>query len=219
MAAPGVYALLFKPAIDRLGALSGLIVLSPVIGVVFVLARIKLGKPVFFHQTRTGKQGEFFNLVKFRSMTGARDADGNLLEDAARLTAFGQFLRSSSLDELPQLWNVLRGDMSLVGPRPLLPVYLPRYTPYQRQRHDVKPGITGLAQVSGRNAISWEEKFELDVHYSKNVTALMDAKILGLTLLRVLGRKDVSREGHVTSPEFLGTSQPGTSGQSHESCT
>ena len=106
--------------------------------------------------------------MTIRSMTGARDADGNLLDDAARLTAFGQFLRSSSLDELPQLWNVLRGDMSLVGPRPLLPVYLPRYTPYQRQRHDVKPGITGLAQVSGRNAISWEQKFELDVNYSKN---------------------------------------------------
>ena len=157
--------------------------------------------------------------MTIRSMTGARDADGNLLDDAARLTAFGQFLRSSSLDELPQLWNVLRGDMSLVGPRPLLPVYLPRYTPYQRQRHDVKPGITGLAQVSGRNAISWEQKFELDVHYSMHVTAPMDAKILGLTFLRVLGRKDVSREGHVTSPEFLGTSQHGTSGQSHESCT
>ncbi len=219
MITPGIYAQLFKPALDRLGAFAGLIVLSPVISLVFILARIKLGKPVLFRQTRTGKQGALFELVKFRSMTGARGADGQLLDDAARLTPFGQFLRSSSLDELPQLWNVLRGDMSLVGPRPLLPAYLPRYTPHQQQRHDVKPGITGLAQVSGRNAISWDQKFELDVHYSKNVTAQMDAKILWLTLVRVLGRKDVSREGHVTSPEFLGTSQPGAPERSRETCT
>jgi lipopolysaccharide/colanic/teichoic acid biosynthesis glycosyltransferase len=180
-------------------------VLLPLLLILFVLVRLWLGKPALFRQVRTGKNGELFQVVKFRSMTNALDNNGKLLDDGARLTRFGAFLRASSLDELPQLWNVARGDMSLVGPRPLLPAYLPRYSARQRRRHDVKPGITGLAQISGRNAISWDEKLELDVRYASNVTLGSDLAIAWKTVAKVLGRHGVSREGHVTAPEFMGT--------------
>lgn len=214
-----IYTSALKPLTDRLGALAGLLLLAPLIAGTFIVVRVRLGKPALFRQSRTGKDGALFNVVKFRSMTDERDSNGNLLDDAVRLTATGRFLRASSLDELPQLWNVLRGDMSLVGPRPLLPAYLPRYNAFQRRRHNVKPGITGLAQVSGRNAISWEQKFELDVQYAENVSAGMDAKILWLTVLRVLGRKDISSEGHVTSPEFLGSVRDTGSAENREICS
>ena len=154
-----------KRLMDILGAMAGLLLLAPVIVLLSLLVRIKLGSPVLFRQTRPGRAGQAFQMAKFRTMTDARDANGELLPDAERLTGFGQFLRSSSLDELPELWNVLKGDMSLVGPRPLLMEYLPLYTERQARRHEVRPGITGWAQVNGRNALSWEEKFELDVWY------------------------------------------------------
>lgn len=203
--ARGLYARVFKGALDRLLATGAIIALSPVLAGVFVVVRLRLGNPAIFRQIRTGKHGTLFSVCKFRTMTDQRDASGRLLDDAIRLTALGRFLRASSLDELPQLWNVMKGDMSLVGPRPLLPEYLPRYSDFQRRRHDVKPGVTGLAQVSGRNAISWERKFELDVRYTENVTFVEDLRIIWLTVLKVLVRADVSREGHVTTPPFLGS--------------
>lgn len=203
------YTRLLKPVTDRLLSTAVLLALFPVILVVTLLVRIRLGKPAFFRQTRTGKGGNLFTIYKFRSMTDTRDSQGQLLDDVARLTPFGQFLRTSSLDELPQLWNVVRGDMSLVGPRPLLPAYLPRYSAFQRRRHHLKPGITGLAQVSGRNALSWEQKFELDVQYTENVTLMVDAEILWKTVIKVLAQRDVSRDGHVTSPPFLGSQTTG----------
>jgi lipopolysaccharide/colanic/teichoic acid biosynthesis glycosyltransferase len=205
----GIWPAVFKPLTDRVAAAAGLIVLSPLFGIIFVLARVLLGKPALFRQLRTGYHGRLFELVKFRSMSDARDDHGRLLPDAERLTRFGAFLRASSLDELPQLWNVLRGDMSLVGPRPLLPEYLPRYSATQLRRHDVKPGVTGLAQVSGRNAISWEKKFELDVEYVSNVTMRGDLVILWRTVLKVIGRNDVSRDGYATVPEFRGSGTEG----------
>jgi lipopolysaccharide/colanic/teichoic acid biosynthesis glycosyltransferase len=166
--------------------------------------RLRLGSPVLFRQVRIGLHNEEFVFFKFRSMTDARGPDGALLPDAQRSTDLGRFLRAASLDELPQLWNVLRGDMSLVGPRPLLPQYLPRYTPRQRRRHETKPGITGWAQVHGRNGITWEQKFDLDVWYVDNWSLRLDLRILGLTLLRVVRREGISQEGHATMPEFRG---------------
>jgi lipopolysaccharide/colanic/teichoic acid biosynthesis glycosyltransferase len=163
-----------------------------------------MGKPVFFRQLRIGYRERPFAFFKFRTMTEARDSRGMLLCDAQRLTALGQFLRASSLDELPQVWNVLKGEMSLVGPRPLLPEYLPRYDMRQRRRHEVKPGITGWAQVKGRNALDWEQKFELDAWYVDHRNFWLDLKILWLTLLRVLQRDGISQQGHATMPEFLG---------------
>jgi|SRR5665213_68920 len=201
-----------KYLMDRVGAVIGLIVLSPLLGLLVILVRWKLGSPVFFRRQRPGYHGRPFMLVKFRSMTDARDAEGNLLPDHERLTAFGRFLRSASLDELPELWNVLCGEMSLVGPRPLLMEYLPRYTPAQARRHDVKPGITGWAQVNGRNAISWEEKFKLDVWYVDHCSLWLDLKILALTVLKVFQRKGISAKGHATMPEFMGRSEPHTGG-------
>jgi lipopolysaccharide/colanic/teichoic acid biosynthesis glycosyltransferase len=159
---------------------------------------------VFFTQTRPGKDGKPFQMVKFRSMTTAKDADGNLLPDDQRLPKFGKLLRSTSLDELPELWNVLKGDMSLVGPRPLLMQYLDRYTPEQRRRHEVRPGITGWAQVNGRNNVPWEERFKMDVWYVDNHNLLLDIKILWMTVLKVVKRSDVSQEGHATMTEFMG---------------
>ena len=169
-----------------------------------LLVRTKLGSPVFFRQTRPGLHGKPFEMVKFRTMTDARDAQGELLPDSERLPPFGRFLRSSSLDELPELWNVLKGEMSLVGPRPLLMEYLPLYTPQQYRRHEVRPGVTGWAQVNGRNAISWEEKFKLDVWYVDNVSFALDLKILWMTVRNVIQRKDISAANHATMEAFKG---------------
>lgn len=174
----------------------------PVLAVVAVLVRVKLGTPVFFRQKRPGQGARIFEMIKFRTMTDARDAEGNLLPDAVRLTPFGKFLRSASLDELPELINVVKGDMSLVGPRPLLVHYLPRYSPRQARRHEVRPGITGLAQVKGRNALSWEEKFEWDVRYVETQSLRLDLTILFLTVKTVLVREGISAQGDATMPEF-----------------
>lgn len=190
---------------DFTAAFLALLVLSPLLLILMVLVRLKLGSPIFFTQVRPGLHGKPFKMIKFRTMTDARDADGNLLPDNIRLTAFGRFLRSTSLDELPELWNVLKGDMSLVGPRPLLMEYLPRYTPEQARRHEARPGITGWAQINGRNAISWEEKFKLDVWYVDNQTFWLDLKILVLTIKKVFVREGISAEGEATMPKFTGS--------------
>lgn len=169
--------------------------------------RRKLGSPVFFRQARPGQHGKPFNMIKFRSMTDARGADGQLLPDAQRMTPFGRFLRASSLDELPELWNVLKGEMSLVGPRPLLMEYLPLYSTEQARRHAVRPGITGWAQINGRNALNWEEKFALDVWYVDNRTLWLDIKVLWLTVKKVMVREGISAAGEATMPRFGGTPQ------------
>ena len=196
-----------KRLMDVFGALAGLLLLSSVIVVLAILVRVKLGRPVLFRQTRPGVAGKAFQMAKFRTMTDARDANGELLPDADRLTGFGQFLRSSSLDELPELWNVLKGDMSLVGPRPLLMDYLPLYSERQARRHEVRPGITGWAQVNGRNALSWDEKFELDVWYVENRTLWLDIKILFMTVWKVVKRDDISQDGEATMSKFTGSSK------------
>ena len=196
---------MLKRAFDFVAALIALLLLAPVIVGVALLVRLRLGRPVLFSQPRPGRHGRPFRMYKFRSMNSACDAQGVLLPDAQRLTRFGLWLRASSLDELPGLWSVLRGDMSLVGPRPLLIQYLPRYSSRQARRHEVRPGITGWAQVNGRNAISWEEKFELDVWYVEHQSFWLDLKILWLTAARVWARKDVSAAGHATMPEFMGS--------------
>lgn len=190
---------------DIVASAAGLILVSPVLAAVGLLGVLLLGHPFFFTQSRPGLHGRPFRLYKFRTMRDTRDASGRLLPDAERLTAFGRFLRAFSLDELPSLWNVLKGDMSLVGPRPLLMEYLDRYTPEQARRHEVRPGITGWAQVNGRNALSWEEKFKLDVWYVDNRSFRLDMKILALTVWHVLARKGISAEGHATMPPFEGT--------------
>lgn len=196
-----------KRLMDIFGAVIGLLLLAPVIVLLAVLVRFKLGRPVLFRQIRPGKGGKAFQMAKFRTMTDDRDANGDLLPDAARLTSFGRFLRSSSLDELPELWNVLMGDMSLVGPRPLLMEYLPLYSKRQARRHELRPGITGWAQINGRNALSWEEKFELDVWYVENRTLWLDIKILFLTVLKVVKRDDISQDGEATMTRFTGNDQ------------
>lgn len=201
----GVYEKYIKRAMDVLLSLGALVVLSPVLLIVAILVRTKLGSPVLFRQERPGKDGKIFALYKFRTMTDARDQEGNLLPDEVRLTRFGKLLRSTSLDELPELYNILRGDMSLVGPRPLLVKYLPRYSPRQARRHEVRPGLTGWAQVNGRNALSWEERFELDVYYTEHLSMGMDVKILFLTVKAVLCRSGISSETSVTMEEFMGT--------------
>lgn len=173
--------------------------------VLALLIRICLGSPVFFRQPRPGLHGKPFRMLKFRTMTDARDEQGNLLPDAQRLTPFGRWLRATSLDELPELWNVLQGDMSLIGPRPLLMEYLPLYTPKQFRRHEVRPGITGWAQVNGRNAVSWKEKFELDVWYVDNCSLWLDLKILFLTVKKVLARDGINAAGEATMPKFTGS--------------
>ncbi|MGA2052052.1 MAG: sugar transferase [Opitutales bacterium] len=177
----------------------------PLLGVIALLVRLKLGTPVFFRQGRPGRSGVIFEMVKFRSMTEARDAAGKLLPDAERLTPFGRKLRAWSLDELPELLNVLRGEMSLVGPRPLMVQYLARYTPEQARRHEVLPGITGWAQVNGRNGLTWEDKFRFDAWYVDNCSLSVDAKILLLTLWKVVSHEGISAEGAATMPEFMGT--------------
>ncbi len=183
----------------------GLLVLSPVILAVFFLIRKKLGTPVFFKQLRPGLNGKSFEMIKFRTMRDALDSDGNPLPDSERMTSFGSFLRASSLDELPELWNVLKGDMSLVGPRPLLMQYLPLYTNEQKRRHDVRPGVTGWAQINGRNSLSWEEKFKLDVWYVDNRTLWLDIRILFLTVKKVLIKEGISQENNATMEAFTGS--------------
>jgi sugar transferase EpsL len=202
------WRLAVKRALDLSMALAGLAILSPVFVTVGMWVFISMGKPIFFRQRRPGRRARPFVLYKFITMSRARDAAGELLPDEVRLTRVGRILRSLSLDEIPQLWNVLRGEMSLVGPRPLLMEYLERYTPEQGRRHEVLPGITGWAQVNGRNAISWEEKFKLDVWYVDHWNLGLDATILWLTLLRVLRRDGISHDGHVTMPGFAGTHKP-----------
>ncbi|GEN36002.1 sugar transferase [Aneurinibacillus danicus] len=193
-----------KRTFDLVCSLSLLTVTLPVIGIVALLVRRKLGTPVLFKQERPGLHGKPFYIYKFRTMTDERDENGELLPDDVRLTKFGRLLRKFSLDELPQLFNVVKGDISLVGPRPLLMEYLPRYTPRQARRHEVRPGITGWAQVNGRNTISWEEKFELDVWYVENQSFWLDLKILWMTFFKVLRSEGVSKEGHATTTKFMG---------------
>jgi len=193
-----------KRVIDIVGAAAGIILFAPVMLVVALLVLLTMGRPVLFRQQRPGLGGKPFTLYKFRTMRDARTPSGELLADELRLTTFGKWLRSTSLDELPELFNVLKGDMSLVGPRPLLMEYLPRYSPEQARRHEVKPGITGWAQVNGRNALSWEEKFRLDVWYVDNWNLWLDLKILLLTIWKVLKREGISAEGSATMPVFTG---------------
>lgn len=196
--------LMMKRFVDIIVSVISLLLLAPFGLMVFFAVWLLLGSPVLFYQTRPGLYGKPFQIRKFRTMTDARDIDNMLLPDTKRLTRFGRFLRSTSLDELPALWNVLKGDMSLVGPRPLLAQYLPRYSKEQFRRHEVPPGITGWAQVNGRNSISWEEKFTLDVWYVDNRTMALDVKIILLTIAAVLARKDISAQGEATMPEFMG---------------
>lgn len=195
---------MLKRAFDIVGSLLLLILLGLPMLFVALMVRLKHGSPVLFCQQRPGRNGKPFKMLKFRTMTNARDAEGNLLPDAERITKFGQFLRSTSADELPELFNVLKGEMSLVGPRPLLMQYLERYTPEQMRRHEVRPGITGWAQVNGRNNVPWEERFKMDVWYVDNHHLGLDLKILWLTLLKVVRRSDVSQDGHATMSEFMG---------------
>lgn len=194
-----------KRALDIIVAVTMLIMLCPFIIGIAILVRIKLGRPVVFSQVRPGRHGKPFRMVKFRTMLDAVDARGNPLPDSERMTAFGDVLRSTSLDELPELFNVLRGEMSLVGPRPLLMQYLPLYTAAQARRHDVRPGLTGWAQVNGRNSLSWEDRFALDVWYVDHRTLMLDVRILWLTVRKVLLKEGISAEGEATMPPFLGT--------------
>jgi len=196
-----------KRFVDVAFALCGLIVLLPVVLLVACGIRWRLGAPIFFCQERPGLRGKPFKMVKFRSMRDVFDANGNPLPDSKRMTPFGSFLRSSSLDELPELWNVLKGEMSLVGPRPLLMEYLPLYSAEQYRRHEVRPGVTGWAQINGRNALSWKEKFELDVWYVDNQSFWLDLKIIFLTIKKVLVRDGISADGEATMSKFTGNSQ------------
>lgn len=208
----GLYKKFFKRLMDFCLSLIALFVLSPIFLIVAILVRIKLGSPVIFKQERPGLNEKIFRMYKFRTMTGEEDENGRLLPDSVRLTKFGRFLRSTSLDELPELFNILIGDMSLVGPRPLLVQYLPLYNQYQRRRHEVRPGLTGLAQANGRNAISWEEKFELDVKYVDNLTFIEDWKIIILTAKKVLCREGINSETAATMEFFEGSGADETDG-------
>lgn len=200
-----MYRHFFKRFFDFILSLIAIIILSPVYIIVAILVRVKLGSPVIFTQERPGKDEKIFKMYKFRSMTSETDEEGNLLPDEVRLTSFGKKLRSTSLDELPELFNILKGDMSIVGPRPLLVKYLPLYNGFQKHRHDVRPGLTGWAQVNGRNAISWEDKFRLDVEYTKKCSFLLDLKILFMTVSSVLKKEGISSDTSVTMNEFTGT--------------
>jgi sugar transferase EpsL len=196
--------LVAKRAFDLVGASAALVVLAPLFLMIAALVKILLGSPILFRQSRPGWHGKPFTCLKFRSMTEAKDAEGRLLPDAERMTAFGKFLRRSSIDELPELINVIRGEMSLVGPRPLLPQYLERYTPEQMRRHELKPGITGWAQVNGRNALNWKRKFTLDVWYVDHHCLRLDMLILARTLRKLFSPDGISSSGHATMPEFFG---------------
>jgi lipopolysaccharide/colanic/teichoic acid biosynthesis glycosyltransferase len=198
------FSKLFKSALDKLVAAIALVIFSPIILILAIAISTRMGSPIVFAQPRPGKNGRIFTFYKFRTMTDERDANGNLLSDEERLTAFGQFLRRTSLDELPQLWNVLKGDMSFVGPRPLMVEYLSRYSPHQARRHEVTPGITGWAQINGRNEIGWPEKFKLDVWYVDNWSLWLDLKILFLTFWKVVRREGINQSGHATVEDFMG---------------
>ena len=204
---PGIYEKYIKRLLDFTLSLCAIVVLSPVLVILAILVKTKLGSPILFTQDRPGKDGKIFKMYKFRSMTDERDEDGNLLSDEIRLTSFGKKLRSTSLDELPELFNILKGDMSIVGPRPLLVEYLPRYSTYQARRHEVRPGFTGLAQVNGRNAISWEEKFNYDVEYVDSVSLGLDIKIILQTVVTVLRRDGISSGSSVTMEAFMGSEE------------
>ena len=204
-------ALVAKRLVDRTAAAVGLVATAPIMAAVAVAVKASMGSPVLFRQKRPGFHGEPFYVYKFRTMKDTKDKWGNLLPDEARITSVGNFLRATSLDELPQLLNVLKGELSLVGPRPLLMEYLERYSPEQARRHDVMPGITGWAQIHGRNALSWEEKFALDVWYVDNWTPLLDIKILLMTVGKVINRDGISNAGHVTMPVFMGSPTPSNS--------
>jgi lipopolysaccharide/colanic/teichoic acid biosynthesis glycosyltransferase len=195
-----------KRVFDVVVALFALLLLAVPILFIAIVVRSKLGRPVFFRQVRPGRFGKPFEMVKFRTMTDEIDVSGGLKPDADRLTAFGKWLRATSLDELPELWNVLRGEMSVVGPRPLLMSYIPLYSPQQARRHEVRPGVTGWAQVNGRNELTWERKFELDVWYVDNQSLLLDLKIIALTVKKVLLRDGISAQGEATMPKFTGSS-------------
>ncbi|NLT33297.1 MAG: sugar transferase [Acidobacteria bacterium] len=196
-----------KRMLDLILALFALVILAPVFLALMMVSRVSLGRPVFYCQARPGLDGRIFHIYKFRTMTDARKPDGGLLPDRERLTRFGRFLRSTSLDELPELWNILRGEMSWVGPRPLLVKYLPRYSAEQARRHEVKPGLTGWAQVNGRNAIGWEERLRLDVWYVDHRSLALDARILLSTLWKTVRRDGIHQEGFATMPEFMGSSR------------
>jgi sugar transferase EpsL len=202
-----MYRRVLKPVIDRMIALALLLVLAPLLAGIAIAVGFLLGRPILFRQRRPGHRGKVFTLLKFRTMSDTRDDDGRLLEDRARLNGFGRFLRSTSLDELPELINVLKGEMSLVGPRPLLCQYLARYSAEQARRHEVKPGITGWAQINGRNALSWEEKFRLDVWYVDRVSFFLDARIICRTVAQVFRRVGINHATSETAPEFLGTNE------------
>lgn len=200
----GIYQKYIKRPMDLTLSLLAIVVLSPVLLIIGILVALKLGSPILFKQERPGRNEKIFTLCKFRTMTDQTDSDGNLLSDEDRLTPFGRFLRSTSLDELPELWNILKGDMSIVGPRPLLVEYLPLYSEEQKHRHDVRPGLSGLAQVSGRNAINWEEKFELDVQYVTQITFVNDIKLILATVKKVVMRDGINSENSETMDIFRG---------------
>lgn len=202
-----MYKKCIKRILDFTLSLIALIVLSPILLVVAILVRIKLGSPVIFKQQRPGKDEKIFTLYKFRTMTDKKDEEGNLLPDSERLTRFGKMLRSTSLDELPELINILKGDMSIVGPRPLLVEYLELYNEEQKHRHDVRPGLTGLAQVSGRNSLTWEEKFKEDIQYIENISLIGDIKIILKTVIKVFKREGISQEGNETIERFKGSEE------------
>ncbi|OPZ85851.1 MAG: Undecaprenyl phosphate N,N'-diacetylbacillosamine 1-phosphate transferase [Firmicutes bacterium ADurb.Bin419] len=203
----GFYRRFIKRPQDFLLSLIALVVLSPFILIIAVLVRIKIGKPIIFKQVRPGLNEKVFKMYKFRTMTNEKDEHGELLPDSARITKFGSFLRSTSLDELPELWNIVRGDMSIVGPRPLLIQYLPLYNEDQKRRHEVRPGLSGYAQVNGRNAISWEDKFRLDTEYVDNISFIGDWKIIFLTIKKVFSREGISSNTSVTMEPFKGSQE------------
>ena len=200
-----MYAKVWKRVLDVILSFAALVVLLPVLLLLTAIGAAVMGGNPFFTQIRPGKDEKLFRLVKFRSMTNRKDKDGNLLPDEKRLTAYGRFIRSTSLDELPELWNILKGDMSIVGPRPLLVKYLPLYNEEQRHRHDVRPGLTGLAQINGRNLLSWEDRFRMDVKYAKNITFFADIEIVLKTIRHVLMRQGISSQNAATMDEFVGT--------------
>ena len=199
-----IYRRFFKRPLDIILALVAIIVLSPVFLLVALLVRINLGSPIIFKQQRPGMNEQIFTMYKFRTMTDERDEDGELLADSLRLTKFGEFLRSTSMDELPELFNIIKGDMSIIGPRPLLVQYLPLYNKHQKRRHAVRPGLTGLAQISGRNGISWGEKFNLDVEYVESISFFYDWKIIFLTVKKIIMREGINQEGEATMEDFKG---------------